>query len=147
MRNLLAKNITVCVLCLLLFWRFCITIMIKHISCSNCQRAGGGRGVTEFDGQIMEMLSMMTPSFLPPFYTQPQPYTLFVIYEHRKKMLTCRDLNEVEQPSQCSCCAWYCLSVRGWCQWHVYHGASMFPRYTSAHNSDSSDICKYTKCF
>ena len=67
MRNLLAKTITVCVLCLLLFWRFCITIMIKHIFLApTVRKRGEGRGVTEFDGQIMVMLLMMRilPCFL-----------------------------------------------------------------------------------
>ena len=53
-----------------------------------------GRGVTEFDGQIMEMLSI-TSSFHPTFIFLVKHLFLFLIYEDHMK--TCWEVNEAER--------------------------------------------------
>ena len=68
-----------------------------------------GRGVTEFDGQIMEILSI-TSSFHSPFLFLVKHLFLFLIYEDNMNTEKSCELVErwmklSEQPSQCSCCA------------------------------------------
>ena len=95
-----------------------------------------GRGVTEFDGQIMEMLSI-TSSFLPhPFSVKCLFISLLhLLFMNREKNLLIGEWCRAAM--SCSCCAvcgpWYCLSVRAWCQWHGHvtcvSRGRQFPRY------------------
>ena len=89
--------------CLLLFWRFCITIMIQHFSSSNCQRAGGGeRGywiwwsdygnvIDNFFLSFSILISSQTPFLIPHLWRQ---------HEHRKKLWTCWEVNEAERAAK-----------------------------------------------